>query len=137
MSKSSILMLPSTQGSFNLTGEKVRADGWYGFSDGLHTVAIYLNNFRGRLVFEASIATDPQDGDWFPVEMSGAPYMQFPRDVMNPTGDSGDTGTIGMNITGSFIWLRARVDRSYIVPAPIDDLGIAAYGYVDRILLNN
>lgn len=137
MSKSSILMLPNTQGSFNLIGEKVRADGWYGFADGLHTVAIYLNDFRGRLVFEASIATDPQDDDWFPVAMGGAAYMEFPRDIQAPTGVYGDTGTIGMNIIGSFIWLRARVDRSYIDPEPVTEMGIAAYGYVDRILLNN
>jgi len=137
MSKSSILMLPNTQGQLNFIGDKMRADGWYGFADGLHTVAIYLFDFTGHLVFEASIANDPQEGDWFPVEVNGQTTMTFPQDVLHPTGQTGDTGTYGYNILGSFTWLRVRVDRSYVFPVPTDPQSINALGYVDRILLNN
>ncbi len=138
MSKSSIIMLQNTQGGLNVVGIPVRADGWYGYSDGLHTVAIYLNNFQGRLRFEASIAAEPTEGDWFPVQLNGSEYLSFPQNPMAPVGGgAGDSGTIGLNIIGSFIWLRVRVDRSYIQPEPTEFSQIDALGYIDRVLLNN
>ena len=138
MSKSSIIMLQSTQGQLNVVGDKVRADGWYGHTDGLHTVAIYLNNFTGRIIFEASIASAPNDDDWFPIELApNQTYLSFPKNPSMPTGTSGDTGTIGMNIIGGFTWLRARVDRSYIPTLTDNDALYDTQGYVDRILLNN
>jgi hypothetical protein len=137
MSKSSIIMLPSSQGHLNLTGDAVRADGWYGHTDGLHTVAIYLQNFQGRLRFEASIATTPTDSDWFPVEIKGSDFMSFPKDPTSPTGRTGDSGTLGLNIIGSFTWLRVRIDRSHLTPTPSSQSEIDSLGHVDRILLNN
>jgi hypothetical protein len=135
-------MLTNTQGELNIAGDAIRADGWYGFSDGLHTLAIYIVNFTGRLWIEASIADTPTDGDWFPVTISGndtAPYIQFPKDPLRPTGTSGygDSATFGLNLIGNYTWLRARVDRSYIQPTPTQQQDIFALGYVDHILLNN
>jgi hypothetical protein len=132
-----VIMLPSSQGQLNLTGEPVRADGWYGYTDGLHTVAVYLQNFQGRLRFEASVASTPNEGDWFPVEVNNAEFLSFPKNPLSPTGRTGDTGTIGLNIIGSFTWLRARVDRSYLSPTPSSPSEIDGLGHVDRILLNN
>jgi hypothetical protein len=142
MSKSSVLMLTNTQGQLNIAGAAVRADGWYGFSDGLHTLAIYVVNFTGRLWIEASLADAPTDNDWFPVTISGndaTPYLQFPLDPLRPTGTNsmGDTATMGLNIIGNYTWLRARVDRSYIAPIPTTQPQIFALGYVDHILINN
>jgi hypothetical protein len=137
MSKSSVSILQNTQGLLNVTGEPVRADGWYGHSDGLHTVAIYLNNFQGRIYFEASISPQPIEEDWFPISVNGSKYLSFPEDPLSPTGVLGDSGTIGFNLIGNFTWLRARVDRSYIAPEPTDQSQIDALGYVDRVLLNN
>lgn len=142
MSKTSVLMLSNTQGDLNVSGDAIRADGWYGFSDGLHTIALYVVNFVGRVWIEASIADNPTDDDWFPVNLSGnssAPYMQFPQDPTSPTGSNGigDLATIGLNVTGNYTWLRARVDRSYIQPQPTAQKDILALGYIDHILLNN
>jgi hypothetical protein len=139
MSKTSILMLPNTQGQLNYTGDAMRADGWYGFTDGLHTLAIYIVNFTGRLWIEASLADNPTDEDWFPVQVRNQDYMQFPQDPLRPTGQrgSGDSATIGLNIVGNYTWLRARVDRSYFNPQPTQQQDIFALGYVDHILLNN
>lgn len=130
-------MLQSTQGQLNVTGLKIRADGWYGLADGLHTVAIYLSDFQGRIRFEASISLDPTDEDWFPVPIEGSKYLSFPLDVLAPTGTNGDSGTLGLNIVGNFTWLRVRIDRSYILPEPVTPEDISALGYVDQVLLNN
>jgi hypothetical protein len=132
-------MLSNTQGQLNSTGDALRADGWYGFTDGLYTVAIYVVNFTGRLWIEGSLADSPTDEDWFPVLINNNDYFQFPQNPLQPTGSrgSGDTATIGINFTGNYTWLRARVDRSYFVPLPTEQLQILALGYVDHILLNN
>lgn len=131
MSKTSIIMLPNTQGQLTVVGDKIRADGWYGYTDGLHTVAIYLVNFTGRIWFEASIANDPIDGDWFPVIVGGSDHLSFPKYLEAPTGTTGDTGTIGLNISGNYTWLRVRIDRDQV------DVDPALLGHIDRILLNN
>lgn len=141
MSKTSILMLTNTQGDLNVTGNQIRADGWYGFSDGLHTIAIYVVNFIGRVYIEASIADEPTENDWFATNMNGGSYLQFPLDPLHPTATNGlnaDTETIGLNIVGNYTWLRARVDRSYLPSAETQTQEqIYALGYVDHILLNN
>lgn len=137
MSKTSIVMLSNTQGKLSVVGDKIRADGWYGYTDGLHTVAIYLFNFTGRLWFEASIADNPLEEDWFPVLINNQASMNFPRDPWYPTGTTGDTGTIGMNIIGSYTWLRVRMDRLVTDPDTEQRAVAGLLGNVDRVLLNN
>lgn len=134
MSKTSIVMLSNTQGKLSVVGDKIRADGWYGHTDGLHTVAIYLFNFTGRIWFEASISDDPLEEDWFaiPTEMNS-----FPRNPLAPTGTTGDTGTFGMNIIGSYTWLRVRMDRDASDPTTEAQAIAGLLGNVDRVLLNN
>ena len=44
MARNSVVML-TDQGVLNFEGDSIRGDGYYGFSDGLHTVQISLNNF--------------------------------------------------------------------------------------------
>jgi hypothetical protein len=60
--------------------------------------------------------------------------VQYPINPAAPTSNNiGDTGTYAYSFSGNFIWVRARVDRSYIVPPPVDpDL----VGAVQRIWMN-
>lgn len=132
MSRSSVVMLSSTQGHLDVVGDRVKADGWYGFTDGLHTVAIKAVNFKGRIYFEASIAQDPIAGDWFPIQVDGLDFMEFPA-----IGATNFSGTVGKNIIGGFTWLRAKIDRSYLVGLPTDAATTNFCGYVDQILMNN
>jgi hypothetical protein len=137
MSKTSIVMLSNTQGKLSVVGDKIRADGWYGHTDGLHTVAIYLFNFTGRIWFEASIADDPLEEDWFAIPINNQASQDFPKNPMAPTGTTGDTGTFGMNIIGSYTWLRVRMDRD-ASDSDTEARAIAGLlGNVDRVLLNN
>lgn len=137
MSKTSIVMLGNTAGQLSVTGDKIRADGWYGFTDGLHTVSVYLMNFTGRVWFEASIASDPTEFDWFAVEIKNSNFISFPRNTLSPTGVSGDTGAIGFNIVGNYTWLRVRVDRDLSDPQTAPKVLAGLMGQVDRVLLNN
>jgi hypothetical protein len=55
--------------SLNYTGEKVRADAFYGNTDGLHTLSITANNFTGHVVIEGTLSSSPTENDWFPIKL--------------------------------------------------------------------
>ena len=42
-------ILASTGTQFNVTSDKVRGDLFYGYTDGLHTIAFYLSGFIGKI----------------------------------------------------------------------------------------
>jgi Collagen triple helix repeat (20 copies) len=130
----SIVLLNTTSGQLNVTGDKQHGAGYNNSIGNSHTVSVSLNDFTGRVYIEGSLATDPQGGDWFPIPLVGLPYIQFPRDPAKPTSNHlGDTGTVAYSFSGNFIWLRARVDRTYLNPPPVNpDL----VGSVMRIWLN-
>jgi hypothetical protein len=131
----SLVLLPTTSGKVNVTGEKQKGAGYTNFLGGSHTVAISLNNFSGRIYIQASLADNPADDDWFPVFLqSDMPFVQFPRDLFNPSGlYGGDTGTFAYTFVGNYVWLRAIVNRDYLTPTPIND---STVGSVSEILLN-
>ena len=52
------------------TSDKVKGDGYFGRSDGLHTVQINLTEFSGEIAIQGSLAIEPTDEDWFTVEPS-------------------------------------------------------------------
>lgn len=138
MSKQSVVLLGDTFIELNVTGDAVRADAWFGLRDGIHTVTFHLENFTGRIFIEASLASDPQEDDWFAVFLNGAkPYMQYPLKPLEPTGITGDTFVDAFTFQGNFLWLRARVDRSFVVPVPTTDSEKSLLGSVRKILLNH
>ena len=59
MAKVSVQMLGDTQIELDVTGDKIRADGFFGQKDGLHSVSWSLEDFTGRIFLEASLETDP------------------------------------------------------------------------------
>ena len=49
-----------------VTGEKFKGDGYYGRSDGFHTVQYNITGFIGTVNVQATLATSPTvDSDWF------------------------------------------------------------------------
>ncbi len=138
MSRTSVVMMPDSGELWNAVGDPVRADGWYGISNGLHTISIQVRNLQGRVYVEGTLAAKPTEMDWFPISLRNhLPYIEYPMDPLNPTGDfGGDTGITAYNITGNFMFLRARLDRSYIFSEPPDAFSLVNYGKVVLILLN-
>jgi hypothetical protein len=133
----SVTLLGSTQGQMNMTGDAVKADGWYSFIDGLHTIAIYVQNFTGRVSVQASLALEPQEQDWFDIQLtSSTSYVEFPLVPNNPTGQNGgDTGCSAYTFKVNALWLRARMDREYL-GANNDPDTISQLGVVSQILLS-
>ena len=143
------LLLDNTGNYLNLIGQPVRADSWYGYSDGLHTVSFHVQNFTGRIFIQASLSENPTEDDWFDICLGdNVSYLQFPLRPNRPTGVvSGDTGVSAMSFKANILWLRAKVDRSYLTeerrffvvgsrayleqPAPPPN----SYGTVSRIVV--
>ena len=131
----SLVLLPTTGSQINIVGHKQKGAGYSNFSGNSHTVTISCTNFVGRVYFEASLETDPQDHDWFPIVIKdNLIYVQFPLNPAHPTGlIQGDTGTVGYEFSGNYVWVRAKLDRTYLNPVPVDT---STVGSIDQILMN-
>jgi len=111
------------QGQLDFTGDAIRGDGYFGFSDGLHTVQVSLNGFTGRIYIQGSLSSNPGPTDWFDVRLDGnTPYVQF----------TNSSTTSAYTFQGNIVYLRAKVDRSYITPTP----ALNTVGTLDKVLLN-
>ena len=89
---SSVVMMTTV--SADTTGDKIQADGYYGYADGLHTVVKYTTGYTGLLSIQATLASTPVEADWFDL-------FEF-----NLTADS---NTRGMTLSGNYVYLRAKV----------------------------
>lgn len=108
-----VILLPDTEGKFTATGEKVRADQWTHLNNRQYTIAIYLNNFKGRVWIEASLASDPDEGDWFPIHLNGnIPYAGYPKSISL----LGESGVDAYTFIANIIWIRAKMDRGDVLP---------------------
>jgi len=139
--RNSIIMMTNTGPNHNLVGDAIRADGYYGRTDGLHTVQVIVNNFTGSFGIQGTLATEPTDSDWFDINLnanrnvsSASPYVSFPVNPLAPTGQTGDDATLAFTFVGNFVYLRAILDRSsYIEPDPTN---VSPYGNIDKVLLS-
>lgn len=131
----SVTLLPTTGRQINVVGQKQKGAGYSNFAGANHTISITCTNFVGRVIFEGSLETQPQDGDWFSILIKdNLPYVQFPLDPNHPTGaQQGDTGTYAYGFVGNYVWVRARLDRTYLDPIPIDPEMV---GSIDQVLMN-
>jgi len=113
--------MPNSGVELNVTGDPVPGDSYYGYTDGIHTVAIYCQNLTGRVKVQGTLATNPGEGDWFDILLTGMPYKDY----------TGFTGVEGFTFIANLVYLRAILDR--------DSLGITdvtGAGYIDKIYLN-
>ena len=131
----SVVLLPTTGSQINVTGEKQKGAGYSNWSGTSHTVSITCTNFVGRIYLEASLATNPTESDWFGIPFnSSLTYVQFPLNPFRPTGQiQGDTGSYSFEFVGNYVWIRAKLDRVYLNPQPIDT---STVGSVNSVLLN-
>jgi hypothetical protein len=80
------------------SGEQQQAANYYGGFGDLQTVAFFLLNFQGLIRIQATLDQHPvSDAAWFDVE-------DF------DSVDSATTDNFSRNITGNFVWIRARVE---------------------------
>lgn len=122
--KIAIPLLSDTTNQMNVTGSATRAAGYRGFSNGIMTVSVHLQDFVGRIYIQGSLASEPAEIDWFNINLQGTiPYMEYPKNPSNHIGPNGDTFTDAYTFQINAIWLRAIVDRSYLTNPEIGKVG--------------
>jgi hypothetical protein len=81
----------------DFSGDPQQAANYYGGFGSLQTVAFFLSGFQGLIRIEATLESQPTtDDQWFRV-------YEF------DSQDSPTTNNFSTNITGNFVWVRARV----------------------------
>ena len=122
MARKTTTLLPLTGAtSLDTIGDAVPGDSYYGYKDGVHTVAVYGNNLKGRIKIQGTLATTPTEDDWFDILLAGLPYKDYDN----------FTGVDGFTFVANLVYLRAKLDRT--------SLGITDYstaGFVGKIYLN-
>jgi len=81
------------------TGDSYKGDGYYGRSDGFHTVQYTISGFIGTVNIQASLAVEPTADDWFTVYTQDYPVVN----------DAGTSETKVTNFTGNYVWIRAYI----------------------------
>ena len=100
-------LFTGTQGTLVYESIPAKGDGYFGNSDGLHTVMYtYDSNFVGTITMQASLATDPIDADWFNVV--DTTEVQTSSSVFYNNVDVVTTSKY-YNFTGNFVWVRGVV----------------------------
>jgi hypothetical protein len=92
--------------SIAFQSDSAKGDGYYGYSDGLHTVSWQVTSFIGDIKIQASLVETPGTGDWFDVTMTdpaGTTYTS-PYD-----GSTAQTAHVAYNFTGNFVNVRASI----------------------------
>tara|TARA_R110001606_G_scaffold29733_5_gene92584 strand:- start:767 stop:1135 length:369 start_codon:yes stop_codon:yes gene_type:complete len=121
MARKTTILLPNTGTNLDVTGDAVPGDSYYGFTDGLHTVAVYGENLTGRVRIQGTLASTPSETDWFNVLIDGLPFKDY----------SEFSGVEGFTFVANLVFLRATLDRT--------SLGITDHttaGYIEKIYLN-
>ncbi len=141
--RKSVLMMTNTGTNWNVFGDPIRGNAYYGYTDGIHTVQMIYQNFVGGIGLQGTLALNPQPEDWFWIKLNpmgdiNSPFLPFPLDNYSPTGaNGGDTGSQAVTFIGNFVYLRAVVTRDYIQPAPAHPQWQTwQWGQVDKILLS-
>ena len=100
-----------------VTGEKFKGDGYYGRSDGLHTVQVDLVGFIGKVAMQGTLATNPVEADWFTLVLDSGKQsvdttgLVTTQSITSVEYTSVTTNTKTYNFTGNYVWVRAYVSN--------------------------
>lgn len=104
----SVTLLPTTafgSASGNYDGsaaafnsDKVKGDGYYGFSDGVHTIQTRVTSLVGTIKIQGTLVKDPADTDFVDIVT-----------VNESDGSTAITNSFLNNFTGNFVWVRIAV----------------------------
>jgi len=104
----SVTLLPTTTfgsstgnydgSSASFNSDKVKGDGYYGFSDGVHTIQTRVTNFVGTIKIQGTLKKDPANTDFVDIE-----------NISIGDGSTAVTNSFFNNFTGNFVWIRVSV----------------------------
>ena len=77
-----------------VTGTAFKGDGYYGRSDGIHTVQYDYSSYIGTTIMQGTLASTPVESDWFDVVTSL---------------ETSTTGAKIQHFTGNYVWVRVKL----------------------------
>jgi len=78
--------------------DKVKGDGYYGFSDGVHTIQTRVTSLVGTVKIQGTLVKDPATTDFVDIAT-----------VNESDGSTAITNSFFNNFTGNFVWIRIEV----------------------------
>ena len=121
MARKTTTLMGNSGINLNLVGDPQPGDSYYGYTDGIHTIAIYGEALSGRVRIQGTLSANPTEEDWFNILLNGIPYKDY----------TSFTGVEGFTFTANLVFLRAILDRDAL---GITDISNA--GYIEKIYLN-
>ena len=100
----------------SITGDKFKGDGYYGRSDGLHTIQVNLAGFLGDVQLQGTLAVDPTADDWFTVRLGSGQTIDTTGKIFNAITSkleytANETSSKTYNFTGNYVWIRIYVSN--------------------------
>jgi len=97
-------------------GDAFKGDGYYGRSDGLHTVQVDLTGFLGNIEIQGTLAINPTADDWFTVRLGSGQTIDTTGKLVSASTSkleytSNETSSKTYNFTGNFVWIRTYVSN--------------------------
>jgi len=118
----------------NAQSPPIKADSYYGYTDGLHTIQVVYDQYVGRLRVQCSLSLDPAERDWFDVSLRSVsgngfnPLGLIQYNIANPANY-----TEAYTFQGNFTFLRVLADRSHMGDGLTYDM---SYGQIARVILS-
>lgn len=97
--------------------DRVKGDGYFGSSDGLHSFQIQTSNFIGKIEIQASLALEPSTSDWVTVRLGSNTYSVDTTGLITTDSVTTITYTTSTsvvktyNAVGNFVWLRGKISE--------------------------
>ena len=107
---------PGDSTTETITGDKFKGDGYYGRSDGLHTIQVNLAGFLGDVQLQGTLAVDPTADDWFTVRLGSGQTIDTTGKIFNAITSKleytdNETSSKTYNFTGNYVWVRVYVSN--------------------------
>jgi hypothetical protein len=134
INRRSTVIMDATGTNMNAFSTETKADSYYGYTDGLHTLQVTYDQFVGRLRVQATLSLNPTATDWFdilPTATAGrsfnpAGFVQFNA---NDPADRSEAYTF----QGNFTFIRVYMDRAHVGDGVTYD---PSYGQISRVVLS-
>ena len=108
------VLLENMSGKLDFVGKPIKAIGYESHKTNkrTNTIVIHTTNFTGRIWLEGSLKEEPsKDLDWFIIPLTEeTPYVEYYNYDAVRVKRNADY----FNINGNYVWLRVRMDRSYL-----------------------
>lgn len=87
--------------------DKAKGDGYFGNSDGFHSVQIQTTNFIGKVEIQGTLAIDPTSSDWFSLNLQN----NFTTSTSYISFNTSTTAVLGYNFVANTVWVRCKISQ--------------------------